>query len=731
MKHKRVQGGIPRKTLAQKVMAELKRLSPADANGLRAELHADLATLDAKLRGNEPEDLDDAEDLRRCMTGTAAMQSVVSALSWVPAIRSAFDTLEGLHDTYSPGGPPLSPIHDSLFMAWAYADLEFGRNHDTLASVALAVAPLLGLSPEVQGELERLAESRLGLYRITSAQAPRVGESPVYRVRELVTERELSIQSLQGFELRVSELLLVRPIALPTASARTRGASHAIFATPYVVSGTNPEWVDYLEREAADLKVRLDGAVYEQLMRGRGNDRRWLEYVVDGYAGEREYNVVELRGIPDRPETLPNHLDHRPEDAFKIPPGASPRERSVILSAKIASFYGALASREGAHERQAIADYYRTLQELGVDLEEQGELLMPLSLFQGGPDGAPPWVDLLLQDGTLDADAIEYAEAAKQAQTSFFEVVDVDEGKSLRLRDLFADHEYLVSERAASTGTPTRIIVLARLVAYRGTYVIEGMLTQVAQPSLRAALVAGVAARCPVPAGPRPRTWIYDALRVWLEVMNEDRRRRMEAPRPTILTTSGDALVSSRSTYGFAEEDYELVDDVLHGLQGCVVVEADDEPGAVTFEIHRRDVVEGRIRLRDTSLTIETLSRERLDRIQNRLKRKLRGVLELIDRESTAIEELLAAAAPSVREPPPPEARAVIGQMLARRYLSSFLDEPIPALDGLTPRMAAKQSHLRDRLDQLLREHEFQVTRQVGPGVVDFSKLREQLELPR
>src|SRR5690606_37422788 len=100
---------------------------------------------------------------------------------------------------------------------------------------------------------------------------------------------------------------------------------------------------------------------------------------------------------------------------------------------------------------------------------------------------------------------------------------------------------------------------------------------QVAPPSLRAALVAGVEARCPVPAGPRPRTWIYDALRVWLEVMGEEHRRQMQASRPTLLTTSGDALASSRSTYGFAEDDYELVDDVLHGLQGCVVVEADDE----------------------------------------------------------------------------------------------------------------------------------------------------------
>lgn len=331
-----------------------------------------------------------------------------------------------------------------------------------------------------------------------------------------------------------------------------------------------------------------------------------------------------------------------------------------------------------------------------------------------------------------DEDAAEYAQAAKNAVTSIFEVLEVEEGKSLLLRDVFDGREYLAHERAGSTGMPTRTLLLGRLVLYREIYVIEGMLPRVAPPSLRTSLVARIQATCPVPATPAPRSrgWAYAAMLVWHEVLEEDAQRRMYARPPTLLTTTGERVAPSRAVFAFAEEDRERILDALDRLRGCFPDEADTESDTTTFTLFQREVIEGRIHLGASTLIIETNAAERLTRIRNRIQKKIPGILTLLDRETISVESLLESASPSASEPPPPEARALLSAFIAHRY-ESFLDEPLPALDGLSPRSAAQRDGMHDQLDALLREHEFSVTQQFGAGVVDFAAMRRALKMPR
>src|SRR5690606_5507072 len=109
-----------------------------------------------------------------------------------------------------------------------------------------------------------------------------------------------------------------------------------------------------------------------------------------------------------------------------------------------------------------------------------------------------------------------------------------------------------------------------------------------------------------------------------------------------------------------------------------------------------------------STLIIETNAAERLTRIRNRIQKKIPGILTLLDRETISVESLLESASPSASEPPQPEARALLSAFIAHRY-ESFLDEPLPALDGLSPRSAAQRDGMHDQLDALLREHEFSV----------------------
>lgn len=501
--------------LGERVRAELERLPPARLGHLRAHVRRELTEISNTLEDDGDSDPHDDVDLRANALGLAAMQTMLGTLHWIPELGAVLDAVEAMRARYS--------IHDAHFTTWSCVDLQIGPAQATVATLTLELASTLGLTPEVRRAVQAHARGRLGLFRIVDLQPPRVGISPIHHLRELVTEQDLAVQLFEPFAGDRGELILARCTPLPPSSAERRGVSHGVFAMPYVLlTRDDAEWMGYFEREAAAMEVRLDADGYERIMRGGGNERRWLDFVVDGGVGMRDGHAFELRGTPDRPEPRRYATGGGPRDAFEIPPGASPRARSKLLSAKIARSFGALSQRESSDDRAATIVHLKALRARGADVQLCAPLLMPLSLYEGSPAGGSPWVDLLLADGSLDADAREYVLAAKDARTSIFEVLEVQDGERWHLRDVFDGREFLVHERARSTGA-TRTLMLARIVRYREIDVLEGMLPHVAPPSLRAALVERIQATCPVPAAPAPRArgWAYPAMLAWFEVLAE------------------------------------------------------------------------------------------------------------------------------------------------------------------------------------------------------------------
>jgi hypothetical protein len=78
----------------------------------------------------------------------------------------------------------------------------------------------------------------------------------------------------------------------------------------------------------------------------------------------------------------------------------------------------------------------------------------------------------------------------------------------------------------------------------------------------------------------------------------------------------------------------------------------------------------------------------------------------------------------------PPEAQAYL-QEATRRHYEEWLDHPLPALHGQTPREAAKDSLGRQRLTDLIREMEYMEQRTSSPGHLsyDWNKMRRRLGL--
>jgi hypothetical protein len=241
-----------------------------------------------------------------------------------------FERLGRLHDEltreYQPGGPPKSPVYDSHMMQHVLGGVPQGLARETPYTVLARLSSGDPARARLQTLAEQMATSHLDLYRITQASG---------RVAELALARDgqaLSVHATGPF-LRDGDLVLARVVAF--------GEGRFIADSPYLLEASERDWLAYFERVADAHAAQRDRspasgakpsgkaqlsskqaarrrkeqqlkaaqntpseAVVRHLRHGR-SERFWLDYIVEGYAGERR-GIARLAGVPDRPETLPH-----------------------------------------------------------------------------------------------------------------------------------------------------------------------------------------------------------------------------------------------------------------------------------------------------------------------------------------------------------------------------------------------------------------------------------------
>jgi len=151
-----------------------------------------------------------------------------------------------------------------------------------------------------------------------------------------------------------------------------------------------------------------------------------------------------------------------------------------------------------------------------------------------------------------------------------------------------------------------------------------------------------------------------------------------------------------------------------------------------------KTVLLGRIVLAGNELLLECNSRERVARGSNLLKQvgliEVRG--EEIKEGQKILEETRARLDRGLTErddvlpEPPSEAQAYLQEAL-RRHHEDWVNQRLPALDGRTPREAAKDPLGRQRLIELIREMEYMDRRGGHPGyeLYDWNEMRRRLGL--
>jgi hypothetical protein len=139
----------------------------------------------------------------------------------------------------------------------------------------------------------------------------------------------------------------------------------------------------------------------------------------------------------------------------------------------------------------------------------------------------------------------------------------------------------------------------------------------------------------------------------------------------------------------------------------------------------------GTLAIVKSTLTLECISPERLDRGKAMLETLAGGAVSLLGDELQSVESALASAPKHPPKPsgiPPEIEKKLVGEFYAKHY-ANWPDQPLPALGGNTPRQSARSAKGREALEGLLRQMENGEERKRHDGLAwyDFARIRKEL----
>lgn len=311
-----------------------------------------------------------------------------------------------------------------------------------------------------------------------------------------------------------------------------------------------------------------------------------------------------------------------------------------------------------------------------------------------------------------------------------YEVVAVRRDQGLTLKDLWGDATIEVRERLATRQLAQWDLLAVRVIeGEHGALVMEG--TPYSFPVADGPTILDEFRRARKamgrhPAEPTPFFKRAGLLfhHLWLDLV-------AAAPRPVVVTPEGDAIAIVRVTFDVL--DRANVERVLAAQRAF----SRNDAGGFTWEepANHGNRVLGTVTVVRNRCTLETFSEARAARGRKLLEAAL-GLL--VRHRATVIEDPFQAAERAPRRgqtTPSPEVPAevqqqVVGEYLERHY-RSWVDTPLPALDGRTPRKAATLKTQRPRVVALVKSIEGGMRRekQDGRPFVDVAWLWTELGL--
>jgi hypothetical protein len=207
---------------------------------------------------------------------------------------------------------------------------------------------------------------------------------------------------------------------------------------------------------------------------------------------------------------------------------------------------------------------------------------------------------------------------------------------------------------------------------------------------------------------------------------------------PQLHNTDGDPILLTVDHFVFAPADRVDIEACLGSMAEVQPPEMGEPEPQFTFlragnAMHKswENTVIGRAVVMDGTLKLETNSVRRADALRLRVEAACGARLRYRAREHADPQSPRVQAAHGRAPAEPlesPEATALLRAYKERHY-AGWLDQPLPALRGQTPRAAVRTKAGRERVDVLLKELENHESLLEAGARFDFSRLRAALSL--
>jgi hypothetical protein len=265
---------------------------------LRREAVSIQAALDSLKRGPtaRPSRWDDLDPLHAVYTVIQNLTSVFTEqVSEFPEFKPYYVLVDEAEREYMPAGPPMSPLTRSYFTTWAFFDLRFGPDQETIGDCLLDVAGPLGIGEEGTQAIRLMSGTRMGIYEHVRI----IGGRCV--LRELISEDEFECYVSAGYPGKVGELWHVR-VCPPIEPA----TYHVTFTTPYILTGFGkPDWTAYLSKSLIGLTGPEKRRRLGEILKYGREANFWSEFLFKAYHHHR-HDAIFLAGLPDVPGSMPH-----------------------------------------------------------------------------------------------------------------------------------------------------------------------------------------------------------------------------------------------------------------------------------------------------------------------------------------------------------------------------------------------------------------------------------------
>ena len=258
----------------RKYASEMRR----QARRIRVNIPKDVKTVQQLVEsGNDP--------LFAVYASVQNLTSVFSeGVSQFKECEEFYKIVEAAKDEYLPSGPPMSPLTGSYFTTWAFFDVRFGRDNETIGSCMIDLSGVLEMDPFTVEALRRFQATRMGIYEQVGAEGGKV------YLRELLTDDEFVCHCPAGYVGQKGELWYVR-LCPPVGDLFDY---HVTLTTPYILQGTSKvDWVAYLNRTLLETSQGL-----HDLLKYGPTPRYWPEFVFQAYH-HHQTEAIFLTGLPD------------------------------------------------------------------------------------------------------------------------------------------------------------------------------------------------------------------------------------------------------------------------------------------------------------------------------------------------------------------------------------------------------------------------------------------------